>query len=128
MKAPEVRSHESGLSTQEVTGPAVAITQTHTIKLPTMCPVSGNPRKGSTLTVTYQPSGWCLEVYSLRRVAKTFVGGFQGAGPYSADRNMEGAVATLAKMCADAVGVPVRATADLVLDAGGMTLTVEAVP
>jgi hypothetical protein len=41
---------------------------------------------------------------------------------------MEGMIQLLAQMSADAVGVPVHARADLVLDTGGMVLTAYARP
>jgi NADPH-dependent 7-cyano-7-deazaguanine reductase QueF len=128
MRAPVVRKHESGLRTQEVTGPAVAMVQRHEARLPAMCPVSGNPRPRSTLTLSYRAAGWCVEVYSLDQLLTRFVGGWRGSERYPAERNMEGAVALIAQMVADAVGVPVRFRALLVLDASPMRLAGTAEP
>lgn len=126
---PEVRKHESGLRVQAVTGPAVMMRVRNTVALPPCCPRSGNPREGSSLTLTYQPNGWCLEVYSLRKlIADEFVGGFKGKGRYAPDRNMEGMIATIAKMAADALQRPVSFRAALLLDAGEMELEGEAQP
>lgn len=117
--------HESGLRTM----PSSSVAQVrHTVALPVCCPISKNPREGSTLTVVYQPSGSVLEVYSVVAVVNLFRGGFPGAGKYRAERNMEGMIDLLAQMAADAVGVPVRVQADLVLDAGGMRITTKANP
>jgi 7-cyano-7-deazaguanine reductase len=128
MRAPVVRTHESGLRTQEVTGPAVAMVQRHEVALPAMCPVSGNPQPGSSLTLSYRPNGWCVEVYSLDQILGRFVGGWRGTERYPAERNMEGAVALIARMVADAVGVPVRFRARLVLDASPLRLAGTAEP
>lgn len=128
MRPPRVRGHASGLRVQEVTGPKVRAVESHTLALPPCCPVSGNPRGGSAVTVRYRPNGWCLEVYSLARVVAEFTDGFPGRGPYPPERNMEGMIGLLAQMAADALGVPVHAHASLVLDAGGMDLRVRAVP
>jgi hypothetical protein len=106
----------------------VHLRQQHTVALPPCCPVSGNPREGSTLTLAYEPAGWCLEVYSLRRVVSRFVGGWGGTPEYPPERNMEGMVATLAQMAADALAVAVEFDADLVLDVGPMRLTGSAEP
>lgn len=125
---PEVRRHESGLRTQRVTGPEMHTYQRHEVALPPCCPVSGNPRAGSALRISYRPAGWCLEVYSLRAVVNRFRGGWPGTERYPAERNMEGMIRTLAQMAADALGLRVKARADLVLDAGRMTLRVSAEP
>lgn len=116
MEAPQVRKHESGLRTQQVTGPNVRLRQTHYLQLPPMCPVSGNPQQGSTLVVRYRPEGWCLEVYSIDQLLQRFAGGWKGTQRYPAERNMEGAIALIVQMVADAVGVPVKFWAEIQLD------------
>ena len=129
MNAPRVRKHASGLRVQEVTGPAIPRAHlSNTVDLPQVCPVSGNPRAGSTLVFTYRPQGWCLEVYSVVQLVDRFRGGFKGRGRYPAERNMEGMIHLLAQMAADALGVPVNARADLVLDAGRMRVRAKATP
>lgn len=120
--------HASGFRLMPRAHDAVGIRQHHSVELPEMCPVSHNPRPGSILTLSYTPDRWVLEVYGLRVVAHRFVGGFDGNEHYPAERNMEGAIQLIAQMAADAVVVPVRARADLVLDAGRMRLTVIARP
>ena len=125
---PEVRKHESGLRVQRVTGPAVRAYQRLVVPLPPCCPVSGNPREGSTLTLAYLPEGWCIEVYSLQQVLRRFVGGWRGTERYPAERNMEGMVALLAQMAADALQRRVRFRAELVLDTGKMTFRGAATP
>jgi len=124
----------SGLRTMPAAAPhaGVETAVTHALDLPeALCPVSKNPRAGSRLVISYAPaSGRCLEVYHLRALLKRFVGGYPGSdcGTYPAERNMEGTVQLVARMCADALGVPVFARADLVLDAGGQTVVCTAHP
>jgi 7-cyano-7-deazaguanine reductase len=123
-----IRKHESGLRIQAQTVPGVKMLQKHVVALPVCCPVSQNPREGSTLTVMYRPEAWVLEVYSLARVVDRFRGGFPGRGRYQPERNMEGMVRLLAQMAADALGVRVTVRAHLVLDAGLMRLYGRAEP
>jgi hypothetical protein len=125
---PEVISHHSGLKVQAVTGPRVRLLHSHVVQLPACCPRSGNPLAGSTLCLTYYSSGWCLEVYSLRALLKRFVGGWKGTDAYPAERNMEGMIALLGQMSADALNEPVRFTANLILDVGPLVLRGRATP
>lgn len=127
-EGPLVRRHESGLRTQEVTGPPVSMAQIHRLTLPACCPVSGNPQPGSTVEISYRSEDWCLEVYSLQHTVQKFVGGWPGTERYPADRNMEGMVRLLAQMCADALCAQVTVRAQLVLDAGEMELIAYAYP
>lgn len=108
--------------------PATSLRERHTVELPECCPVSKNPKPGSTLTLSYRPVSTVLEVYSLRSLIASFRGGFNGNASYPAERNMEGMVQLITQMCADALGVQVHARAELVLDAGKMTLTALARP
>lgn len=91
------------------------------------CPVSKNP-KGGTLALTYQPEKWVLEVYSLRELARRFIGGFDATEHYPAERNMEGMVELIAQMVADAVGTEVSFRADVLLDCGRMIVEGEVSP
>lgn len=125
---PDVRSHESGLKTQAVTGPNVSMSQMHRLELPACCPVSANPQPGSYVEISYRSEAWCLEVYALAATIQRFVGGWPGTPSYPADRNMEGMIRLLAQMSADALGVPVTVRAYLMLDAGRMELTVYTKP
>jgi hypothetical protein len=115
----------SGLSVMPVSDHRVASrTVTNTIALPSSCcPVSGNPRAGSTLNLIYQPKKWVVEVYSLRELTQRFVGGFEATEHYPAERNMEGMVELIAQMVADAVDVDVSFSASIVLDCGSLTLS-----
>lgn len=101
---------------------------TDTVALPPCCPVSKNPKEGSTVTLFYRPQGKALEVYSLRRLVRMFVGGFKGFGPYPAERNMEPMIGLIAKIAADHLGCPVRYRADLILDTGLKKVSGRALP
>jgi hypothetical protein len=91
------------------------------------CPISKNPR-GGTLSLTYQPDKWVVEVYSLRELAQRFVGGFDATEHYPAERNMEGMAELIAQMVADAVGTDVCFRADVLLDCGRMIVEGEVSP
>jgi hypothetical protein len=97
---------------------------THLCNIPApCCPVSKNPKSGSTISFTYTPNSWVVEVYSLESLLKQFQGGYKGNNHYPAERNMEGMCQLLCKMVSDALGIEVSYRADINLDCGGMTLT-----
>jgi NADPH-dependent 7-cyano-7-deazaguanine reductase QueF len=100
------------LFTQPNTRPGVAIWQSHTLALPSCCPVSGNPQPGSTITLSYSACDTFLEVYSLRKYIESYIGGRE------AIRDMEGMVQAIATDCAAMLGVTVLAYADIVLQRG----------
>ena len=79
-----------------------------------MCPRSGNPQPGSTLTLTY-PGPLVLEVVALHRLVTE--------GPNPA-RSSEGWVRHIADVCAEALGVEVRYRLDMVVEPGGQRLVV----
>ncbi len=124
--------HEpSGLRIMPRDYTAVPFASRHTVDLPPVCcPVSKNPKAGSTLTLRYVPTQHTLEVYSLRSLLKQFIGGYPGStcGAYPPERNMEGMVQLVAQMASDALGVPVRFRAVCVLDTGSLVLTGKAIP
>jgi 7-cyano-7-deazaguanine reductase len=93
----------------------------HRLDLPSMCPVSGNPKPGSHIRILYTASDKFLEVYSLQ----AYIGSFVGGHP-SGVRDMEQTIQKVAIDCAGVLGVPVRVYANLVLDCGQMYLKAEA--
>lgn len=100
-----------------------SMTMTHICNIPTpCCPVSKNPKAGSTIAFTYSPHEWVVEVYSLEALVKKFQGGFIGNDYYPSERNMEGMCQLLCRMVCDSIGVTVCYTADINLDCGGMIL------
>lgn len=86
----------------------------HTLQLPECCPVSRNPRPGSTLTIVYRPTTAVLEVYSLRRLIDSFRGGAPDG-----TRNMEAMVQRIHQLCCEALpDIAVRTRAAIILDTG----------
>jgi len=104
--------------------PEVSTRQEHIIALDPACPVSGNPKKGSTIKIGYSPKLWHLEVYSLRAFIDQFKGGLtyptMAPGQYEV-RDQEHMIQYVAQACADAVGVEVEAVAQLILSDGVST-------
>lgn len=103
--------------------------QTHILPLPECCPISHNPKEGSTLTISYIPSRKHLEVYALTEYINSFIGGKKCpvTGAYL-NRDMESMIQAIAQHCANSVKVPVSVTADLVLDCHQMKLVCKAKP
>jgi len=48
--------------------------QIHEVQIPALCPKTGNPIAGSTLTITYTPKEELLEVYSRNEYVASFIG------------------------------------------------------
>ncbi len=123
--------HSSGLCTLPRDYPDVFTISRHVVELPaSCCPVSANPKDGSTLTLRYAPNDTVLEVYSLRALLRMSIGGYKGSdcGAYPAERNMEGMVQLVAQMAADALGAPVRFRAHVNIDTGILQLSGKATP
>ena len=89
---------------------AVPMWVENSLELPRCCPVSKNPQPGSTLTLRYRARERVLEVYSLKQYIQQFVGGHPDG-----TRNMEAMIQNIAQTCANLLGTPVRACADLEL-------------
>jgi hypothetical protein len=81
----------------------------HSVPLPQCCPMSGNPMPGSKLTVSYIPAGVVFPVEDLASFVAEYVGGRGDV------RGMEEMIQELANRVRDAVGVNVRAVADLII-------------
>lgn len=105
------------------------IIETHTLALPSCCPVSKNPRPGSTIAITYKPDGCSLEIASLFALIHRFRGGLHDAEGTLLVRDMEGMIDYIAKACAQVLGVEVTVKAHLLLlPKQEMDLTVQAEP
>lgn len=83
----------------------------HSTPIPPCCPVSGNPRPGSKITVSYIPAGVVMPVEDLVDFVAEYVGGHATREV----RNMEEMVQDLAVRVRDVVKVPVRVRADLII-------------
>lgn len=82
----------------------------HSAPIPQCCPVSGNPLPGSKVTVSYVPAGVVFPVEDLAAFVAEYVGGRGSV------RGMEEMIQELANRVRDAVGVRVRASADLIIN------------
>jgi len=99
----------------------------HVLEIPPCCPVSKNPRSGSTITISYYPCGRSLEIASLYAYIHTFIGGKRDEQGELVVRDMEGMLMAIARHCAQTLGQSVTLEADLQLvPRQRMKLTVEA--
>lgn len=89
--------------------------ETHTLEIPPCCPVSKNPRPGSTITISYHPCGSSLEIASLFAFIHSFRGGLYDVSGQLLVRDMEGMILRIAEECAQVLGVEVAVAADLQL-------------
>jgi hypothetical protein len=80
----------------------------HEVDIPPCCPVSRNPRPGSTLTIVYRANVQVLEVASLYAYIHQFVGGLRDGSDALLVRDLEGMLLRVAQDCAQALDVPVR--------------------
>jgi NADPH-dependent 7-cyano-7-deazaguanine reductase QueF len=85
--------------------------QTHEVQVPPLCPKTENPITGSTLTITYAPSGKLLEIYSLNE----YVAAFRGSDEV---RDLELLTQVVARDCREALGVDVTVVGKYVLNIG----------
>lgn len=98
----------------------------HVLEIPPCCPVSKNPRPGSTITISYFPCGRSLEIASLYAYIHTFVGGLRDEQGELVVRDMEGMLMAIAQHCAQVLGQRVTLEADLqLLPRQQMKFTVE---
>jgi NADPH-dependent 7-cyano-7-deazaguanine reductase QueF len=95
----------------------------HRLDLPECCPISKNPRPGSSITIQYAPVDLFLEVASLKAYIDSYQGGRGDV------RSMEGMIQAIAQDCADTVRARVTARADLVIEPSQrMVVTCQASP
>jgi NADPH-dependent 7-cyano-7-deazaguanine reductase QueF len=88
-----------------------------------LCPMSGEPQPGSTITISYTAGAILLETKALRRYLESFA----GENPYGV-RDLEEAVQVIARHAADTLKVPVRVTARYLLQVGEMEVETTAEP
>lgn len=89
--------------------PTVPAFVSHLVPIPECCPVSKNPREGSTIRVSYRPARIVVPVESLESKVRGYIGGFESI------RGMEEMIQDIARWCSSETGVPVRAVADLII-------------
>jgi 7-cyano-7-deazaguanine reductase len=85
--------------------------QTHEVEVPPLCPKTGNPTAGSTITITYAPQQKILEIYSLREYVSSFIGSQEV-------RDLELLTQVIARDCHDILDVPVSVIGRYILNVG----------
>jgi len=89
--------------------------QTNEVQVPPLCPKTGNPTAGSTLTITYIPKEELLEFYSLNDYVASFIGSNEV-------RDLELFTQVVARDCREVLGVKVSVIGKFILNIG-QTLT-----
>lgn len=89
--------------------PTIAAFVSHSVPVPECCPVSKNPRPGSTVRVSYLPRDIVVPVEMLEERVRSYIGGFESI------RGMEEMIQDIARWCAVEAGVRVRVVADLII-------------
>jgi len=89
--------------------------ESHILDIPPCCPVSKNPRPGSTISITYTPQGCSLEIGALIAYIHSFRGGLYDEHGQLVVRDMEGMIQRIAQECADVLGTDVTVEANLQL-------------
>ena len=88
--------------------------QSFTLALPiACCPVSKNPREGSTITIRYTPRSCVLEVGALFAYLQTYRGGLKDETGAYIVRDMEGMIMQIARDCGLALGTNVEVQAEI---------------
>jgi len=85
--------------------------QIHEVEVPSLCPKTGNPIAGSTLTIIYVPAELLLEVYSLNEYIASFIGSREV-------RDLELLTQVVAHDCHEILGVKVTVTGKFILNIG----------
>ena len=85
--------------------------QINEVQVPPLCPKTGNPIAGSTLTITYTPNEELLEFYSLNEYIASFIGSKEV-------RDLELFTQVVARDCHDLLGVKVTVTGKFNLNIG----------
>lgn len=81
----------------------------HLVPIPECCPVSKNPKAGSTIRVSYRPRDIVVPVEALEEKVRGYIGGFETI------RGMEEMIQDLARWSCEATGVRVRVVAELLI-------------
>ncbi len=85
--------------------------QTHEVDVPSLCPKTGNPITGSTLTISYVPDQKLLEIYSLNEYVASFIGSQEV-------RDLELLTQVVARDCYNVLGVQVSVIGKYILNVG----------
>ncbi len=102
--------NQSLLKTQELLFTQTEIKQCHILSLPSCCPISGNPKEGSIIKISYTSKDKAIEVYSLRQYIDSFIGGYDDV------RGMEDMIKKIALDCHSVLGISILVKANLILE------------
>ncbi len=90
---------------------AQLIKQTHEVEVPSLCPRTENPIKGSTITISYIPIQKLLEIYSLNEYIASFIGSQEV-------RDLELLTQVIARDCHEVLGAQVSVIGKYILNVG----------
>ena len=88
-----------------------------------LCPISGEPQAGSTITISYNAGALLLETKAFRQ----YLASFAGENPHGT-RDLEEAAQVIAQQCANMLHTSVHIYAAYLLNVGKMEVEVEAAP
>ena len=101
--------------------PALTMRVRLTYPFAQLCPISGEPQPGSTITISYNAGALLLETKALRQ----YLASFAGENPHGV-RDLEEAAQVIAQQCADTLHTSVQVQAAYLLNIGMMEVEVEA--
>lgn len=116
-------THESLLTSIPNSYPLIATHVSLTYPFAQLCPISGEPQAGSTITISYDASKALLETKSLR----AYLASFAGENVHGV-RDLEETVQVVAQHCADVLRKPVQVIAHYHLKVGEMKVDVRVEP
>lgn len=85
--------------------------QIHEVNVPSLCPRTGNPIAGSTVTIAYRPDQKILEIYSLNEYMASFIGSQEV-------RDLELLTQVIARDCHEVLTVQVSVIGKYILNIG----------
>jgi 7-cyano-7-deazaguanine reductase len=111
------------LATIANANPALTMRVRLTYPFTQLCPISGEPQPGSTITISYTAGALLLETKALRQ----YLASFAGENPHGV-RDLEQAAQVIAQQCADILHTRVDLSALYHLHIGEMQVEVQAEP
>lgn len=103
--------------------PALTMRVRLTYPFAQLCPISGEPQPGSTITISYNAGAFLLETKALRQ----YLASFAGENVHGV-RDLEEAAQVIAQQCANILHTSVHIHATYHLNIGKMDVEVEAEP
>jgi 7-cyano-7-deazaguanine reductase len=103
--------------------PALTMRVRLTYPFAQLCPISGEPQPGSTITISYNAGALLLETKALRQ----YLASFAGENPHGV-RDLEETAQVIAQQCANMLHTSVQVYAEYHLNIGKMEVEVETEP